>query len=184
MFGINPYVIIAALSVWIGSTVGAFFYGEHVESLAQAKTVLTHEVKQQNKTIATQKKSGDLNTDIGKHVDEEQQKPQIVYRDVYHEIQVRLPADADSFVTCGFVRLHDHAASGNSDTSSICAGKPDHTPSDVKLSEVVAMFNDNYNNVCKANAAELAGWQEWYAKQKALLEEQNKKKTSVLQHIF
>lgn len=184
MFGINPYVIIGVILTFLASNVGSFFYGEHIESLAQAKTMLTHEVKQQAKTIKTQAESADVNTKIGAKLDADQQKSQIVYRDVYKEIKIRLPADSDTFVTCGFVRLYDHAASGRADVSSVCAGKSDNAASDVKLSEVIAVSNDNFNNVCNENANELKAWQDWYAEQKTLIEQNIAKKQTVIQRIF
>lgn len=35
----NPYVLLAAAGIWLASTVGAFFYGEHIQGLSDQAAI-------------------------------------------------------------------------------------------------------------------------------------------------
>jgi len=86
-------------------------------------------------------------------------------RTLVEEIPHAMPPASDRAwpLSVGFVRLHDAAALGI-DLSGVAApaGRPDASASRVAPSALAGILARNYGD-CRADAAELAGWQAWYA---------------------
>lgn len=92
-------------------------------------------------------------------------RTQILLKEIHDAVP---PASDRAFpLSVGWVRSHDSFARGV-DLSAIGhpAGQPDGSASVIAPSDALAVIGANYGN-CRADAAELADWQAWYAQQLA-----------------
>lgn len=80
---------------------------------------------------------------------------------VTHETDVRFP------LPCGFIRLHNAAASGVAASAvPLPAGKTDGDQCDVAASTAAGVIVGNYG-LALSLKSEVAGWRSWYDQQKA-----------------
>ena len=89
-------------------------------------------------------------------------RTQVLYKEIHDAVS---PASDRAFpLSVGWVRWHDAAARGV-DLSVIArpAGQADDSASSVKPSDALAAIGANYG-ACRADDAELADWQAWYAR--------------------
>jgi hypothetical protein len=102
---------------------------------------------------------------IGAQDEAARRRIETVTRTIVKEIPIALPPAVDRRfpLSVGFVRLHDAAARGAllSDVAAP-AGAADDAASLVPPSDLAGVIAANYGD-CRADAAELADWQAWYA---------------------
>jgi hypothetical protein len=91
-------------------------------------------------------------------------------KETTREVPIYLSADADRRYPMpnGLVRLHDAAARGVApDAIPYAPGEPNDAPSGIAASDFGRTVVGNYEAVCRANAEQLAGLQEWIAAMQA-----------------
>jgi hypothetical protein len=122
--------------------------------------------------VSVVQRQGAVDTAVAVQQQAAQDRIRVVTQTLIQKVPVYVTAQADSqcVVPAGFVRLHDAAAAGR-DVSAIPQGPGESadTPSGVKLSTVAWVVAGNYG-VCNSLRAELIGWQQWYAGQRAAFE--------------
>lgn len=132
---------------------------------AQLKVLMVEEAKAATRAIAVENVQVGIVQSVGAQQVAAQTRIVTMTRTITHEIHdVVTPAvDHDFPLSVGFVRLHD-AAARDVDVSDVAspAGQPDDSASLVKPSDLAATLTANYGS-CRADAAELAAWQSFYA---------------------
>lgn len=85
-----------------------------------------------------------------------------VTKTLIQKVPIYVPQDpARPNVSVGFVRLHDAAILGVPDLAD-ATGRPDGQPSGITDPQLLTVDIENAG-ACRANAAALIGWQDWYA---------------------
>lgn len=136
---------------------------------AQLDTLKDAEAAAGRHAVVVQKRQADISADVETHQGAELRRVGAVVASNAREIPLVIPPAVDRLMplSVGFVRAHDAAARGV-DLSEVAGppGVPDDAPSVVKPSDLAGIINANYGD-CHADAAELAGWQDWYARIRA-----------------
>lgn len=96
-------------------------------------------------------------------VTEKQAEIHTVTKTLTEKVRVYVKQDPSrASLPVGFVRLHDAAILGVPDLAD-AAGRPDGQPSGITDPQLLTVDIENAG-ACRANAAALIGWQDWYAK--------------------
>lgn len=96
-------------------------------------------------------------------VTEKQAEIRTVTKTLTEKVPIYVPQDPSrASLPVGFVRLHDAAILGVPDLAD-ATGRPDGQPSGITDPQLLTVDIENAG-ACRANAAALIGWQDWYAK--------------------
>lgn len=120
------------------------------------------------KAAQVQTRQAAVTTAVGAQQQATQARVQIVTRTIVQKVPqyVDVKGDAGCSVPAGFIQLHNAAASGDLTLVPDSPAGTVDSPSGVELHTVADAVASNYG-ICRANAAELSGWQDWYAQQRA-----------------
>ncbi len=151
----NPWVILGVAGTWLVSLAlcSWLFYARGVDDNENAHTKMT--------LVATAKALTDSKTrqNDGAQAAQEHDEHEDEIQRLYALLRSRpgavpIPPATDPFVPVWFVRMHDRAASGDAGGDPY-PGKSDANPSDVRLSQALAMLISNYEG-CQINRSRLA----------------------------
>lgn len=150
----NPYVILGTAGAWLASIIlcGWLMYARGHDDMRNAQTE-TALASTKQALSNSQKRQGDGATAAKEHDDHEQ-----AILDAFRHIRtgpsaVVIRPDTDPFVPVWFVRMHDRAASGYPGGDPY-PGKSDADPSEIRLSQALAMLVTNYEG-CQVNRSRL-----------------------------
>jgi hypothetical protein len=150
----NPYVILAVVAFFIISmgTEGILAYNRGKDDMKAAYTSQQLDIANKNLKLAQTQTA--VAAAAGVQHDDHVTKVNVDTSAIARQMQgflANLPHDqnSDPFVPVWFVRMHDRAA-GRQVTADPYPGQSDSAPSDVRLSEAVAMLNTNYGK-CEVN---------------------------------
>lgn len=177
MFGfLTPYMLwikIAGVVLVLG---GAFGSGFWLEKTIKDRTILTMQRDQANAVVAAQTQAAQHQAAADKithdrDVDNaaEHQRIITVTQRIIQKVPVYVTPQTDSKfpLPCGFVRLHDAAASGaDPATISLPAGKSDADECPVAASAAASIITLNYS-LALGWRADAQTWEKWYVDQAA-----------------
>lgn len=173
MFGFTlpatAYKIVAELGIVLALCVGSFFYGKHLGDLQSAAAISAYEAKYE-------KQISDL---LGMQViTNDRIVTQVITKTkVIHDVGVSNENTANTivpdhnFLSLGWVRTHDAAATGTAVDATSAA---DGTPSTTQANTALATVTTNYAT-CKANEEQLSSLQQWITETNANIASSNKK---------
>lgn len=157
---LNPWVLLGLLITLLGSNGFSYYEGHKLGVASQVAVEQSAAFKQQHTTIVYQQAQAQVNNNAAGNNANQQAGNQVVYKTIHDSVDHYIEPTMDSFVPCGLVRLHDAAASGGADTSTICPGQPNDAASDVKMSAFGEMLVDNYG-AFNTNAIQLKNLEDW-----------------------
>lgn len=173
MFGFTlpetAYKIVAEVGVVLILCISSFFYGKHVGDLQSEVALSAFEAK------ATQQITDLLGMQVvtgNKIVTQTITKTKIIH-DVgaSNENIANTVVPDHNFLSLGWVRTHDAAATGTAVDSTSAA---DATPSTTQANSALATVTTNYAT-CQANAEQLSALQQWINETNANITSVNKK---------
>lgn len=157
MFGINPWMIVAAMVALLASFGAGVYSGHHYGWLQEQAVVATAAKETLAQTVAQ-----DTATQaIAATAAVAQDKIRVITRTITKEVPVYVTAKADSacVVPRGFVRVFNGAAAGVAPVPDP-AGQSDDAPAGVGLAAVADATAGNFGT-CRATAQTLSDLQAW-----------------------
>lgn len=153
---LNPYVMLGTAGAWLLSLAvcGWLMYARGHDDMRNAFT--EQALTTANRNLADSQKQQNRQAAIGASHDKNQTQINIdtsAIARTLNQLLAKLPAGSDPFVPVWFVRMHDRAASRWTDADPY-PGKSDGDPSDVRLSQALAMLTANYGK-CETNRVQL-----------------------------
>lgn len=155
MFGLSPTAILGTAGAWLASVLlaagvsGWLFYQRGHDDMRNAVT----EQALAATTAELKKTEAKVNRAAAAGADHDKRETQVIHDTRTILKTVTIPPDSDPYVPVWFVRLHDRSASRWAGGDPY-PGKSDGDPSDVRLSQAVAMLAANYES-CEVNRGRL-----------------------------
>lgn len=164
----NPYVLLAALGIWIASVTGAFFYGEHIRANADAVAMDKAVIEAQQEAAARQKAQDDISTAAAVKEAQAQQLVEHVYETVEQKVPVYVTkTDRSCKLSNGYLRLWNAGVAGQAAALSSATGQSDATASSVTAVDALNNAIANFE-LANQNAEQLQSLQNWIIQQEKI----------------
>jgi hypothetical protein len=175
MLSLIPFWLKAAIlagAVALGGVTGWWLTRDHYTGvIAKEQAALAQDVIHSYQKGASAQAAADKTThdaDVANAA--AHQQIQIVYRNIVQKVPqyVTVKTDRAFALPCGFIRLHDAAASNSADPSAVPlpSGKSDADGCDVTISDAARIIAGNYATALGWQA-DLKTWDGWYTKQRS-----------------
>lgn len=174
---LSPYMLYIKIAGAVLAFAAIFGSGMWLEGTIKDKTILTMQrdaanavVKAQNDAEAHQAAADKITHDQDVANATAHQKIVTVTQHIIQKVPVYVTAQTDNLfpLPCGFIRLHDAAASGTDPAAvPIPAGKSDADKCDVTASYAASIIAGNYG-LALGWRADVQTWEKWYADQAAI----------------
>lgn len=161
----SPYLLLAALALWIATGLGAFFYGQHVRGNADAVAMQKAVIEAQQEAMARQKAQDQITTDAAVKEAQAQQLVEHVYETVEQKVPVYLTkADRSCKLSNGYLRLWNAGVTGKAAALSPTASQSDASPSGATAVDALNNAIANFERA-NENAEQLQSLENWIIEQ-------------------